>query len=89
MNDEVKDKSIPGDYKSEIIIYETVDGRITIDVRLEDETVWLTQEHMAKLFGKNKKTISEHIRNIFSEGELEEQVVIRKFRTTTRLPAPN
>lgn len=84
MNDEVKDKSIPGDHKSEIIIYETVDGRITIDVRLEDETVWLTQEHMAKLFGKNKKTISEHIRNIFSEGELEEQVVVRKFRTTTR-----
>lgn len=84
MNDEVKDKPAPGDHNSEIIIYQTVDGIITIDVRLEDETVWLTQEHMAELFGKNKKTISEHIRNIFSEGELDESVVIRKFRTTTR-----
>jgi hypothetical protein len=53
-------------------------------VRLKDETVWLAQDHMAELFGKNKKTISEHIRNIFNEGELEENVVVRKFRTTTR-----
>ncbi|MDA3896322.1 MAG: RhuM family protein [Desulfobacteraceae bacterium] len=44
----------------------------------------MAQDHMAELFGKNKKTISEHIRNIFNEGELEENVVVRKFRTTTR-----
>jgi hypothetical protein len=69
---------------SDILIYQTADGKIKIDVRLEDETVWLTQDHMAGLFGKSKKTISEHIRNIFSEGELDEQVVIRKFRTTTQ-----
>lgn len=69
---------------SGILIYQAADGKINIDVRLEDETVWLTQDHMAGLFGKSKKTISEHIRNIFSEGELEEQVVVRKFRTTTR-----
>ncbi len=69
---------------SEILIYQAADGKITIDVRLEDETVWLTQDHMAGLFGKSKKTISEHIRNIFSEGELDEQVVVRNFRTTTR-----
>ncbi len=48
------------------------------------KTVWLTQEHMAELFGKSKKTISEHIRNIFHEGELDESMVVRKFRTTTR-----
>ena len=60
------------------------DGKIKIDVRLEDETVWLPQDHMAELFGKSKKTISEHIRNIFSEGELDEQLVVWKFRTTTR-----
>ena len=70
--------------QSEILIYQNPDGEIRLDVRLEDETVWLTQAHMAELFGKSKKTISEHIRNIFSEGELVEEVVVRKFRTTTR-----
>ena len=69
---------------SEILIYQATDGKIKIDVRLEDETVWLTQDHMTWLFGKSKKTISEHIRNIFREGELDEQVVVRNFRTTTR-----
>jgi len=69
---------------SEILIYLNPDGKIKIDVRLEGETVWLTQEHMAQLFGKSKKTISEHIRNIFAEGELDEKLVVRKFRTTTR-----
>ena len=69
---------------SEMLIYQAPDGTIKIDVRLEDETVWLSQEHMAQLFGKSKKTISEHIRNIFEEGELDEQVVVRKFRITTR-----
>lgn len=69
---------------SDLLIYQAPDGTIKIDVRLEDETVWLTQEDMARLFAKSKKTISEHIRNIFDEGELDEQVVVRKFRTTTR-----
>jgi len=69
---------------SELLIYQAPDGQIKIDVRLEEETVWLTQAHMAELFGKSKKTISEHIRNIFKEGELDEKVVVRKFRTTTR-----
>ncbi len=67
---------------SELLIYQAPDGRIKIDVRLEDETVWLTQAHMAELFGKSKKTISEHIRNIFNEGELDEKAVVRNFRTT-------
>lgn len=69
---------------SEILIYQAPDGTINIDVRLENETVWLSQDQMAQLFGKSKKTISEHIRNVFDEGELAEQVVVRKFRTTTR-----
>ena len=69
---------------SQILIYEASDGQVRVDVRLEDETVWLTQEHMAVLFGKSKKTISEHINNIFKEAELNRNVVIRKFRTTTR-----
>jgi len=69
---------------SEILIYQNAEGEIRLDVRLEDETVWLTQAHMAELFGKSKKTISEHIRNVFNEGELDEKVVVRNFRTTTR-----
>jgi len=69
---------------SEILIYKNQDGNIKIDVRLEEETVWLTQSQMGQLFGKDKRTISEHIRNIFSEGELDENMVVRKFRTTTQ-----
>jgi len=69
---------------SEIIIYQNPDGNIKIDVRLEEETVWLTQDQMATLFGKAKSTINEHIKNVFAEGELEERVVVRKFRITTQ-----
>ena len=69
--------------KGEILIYEAPNGNIKIDVRLEDETVWLTQEQMSLLFGKGRSTITEHIRNVFAEGELQEEVVCRKFRHTT------
>jgi hypothetical protein len=69
---------------SEILIYKTEDGSTKIDVRLEDETVWLTQLQMSELFGKSKKTISEHIGNIFKEGELNENSVVRNFRTTVQ-----
>jgi len=69
---------------SEILIYQNPDGVIRLDVRLEDETVWLSQALMADLFGKSKKTISEHIQNIFKEGELNKEVVVRKFRTTSK-----
>ena len=68
--------------KGEFLLYQTADGDIRIDTRLEDETVWLTQAQMAELFGKSKKTISEHICNIFKDGELDENSVVRKFRTT-------
>ncbi len=64
---------------SQILIYQSPDGDVRIDVRLEEETVWLTQAHMAELFGKSKSTINEHIKNIFSEGELIEGPVMRKF----------
>jgi len=63
---------------SEILIYEN-DHR-QIEVRLQSETVWLTQRQMADLFGKNVRTISEHIRTIYATGELDEQATIRKFR---------
>jgi hypothetical protein len=67
---------------SNLILYQTEDGQTRIDVRLEDETVWLSQSQMCELFDKDKRTISEHIRNIFKEGELSEGSVVRKFRTT-------
>ena len=69
---------------SEIIIYQNNDGDIKLDVRLEEETVWLTQDQMASLFGKARTTITEHIQNVFKEGELNEEVVCRNFRHTTQ-----
>lgn len=69
--------------KGEILIYQNPQGNIKIDVRLKEETVWLTQEQMQLLFGKAKSTISEHIKNVFAEGELDEKVVVRNFRITT------
>jgi hypothetical protein len=66
----------------EIILYQNKEGTIKIDVRLEEETVWLTQAQMATLFGKDKRTISEHIINIFQEAELEQNSVVRNFRIT-------
>jgi hypothetical protein len=66
---------------SEIIIYQNQEGNIKIDVRLEEETVWLTQTQLCELFQKSKATVSEHLKNIFEEGELEPTSTVRKFRT--------
>jgi hypothetical protein len=66
----------------EIIIYQNKEGNIKIDVRLEDETVWLTQAQIATLLGKGRTTITEHIRHVFDEGELVENSVCRNFRHT-------
>jgi len=67
---------------SEIILYQTEDGTSKIEVRLENETVWLSQAQIGELFQKAKATISEHLKNVFEEGELQENSVVRKFRTT-------
>lgn len=67
---------------SNILIYQNQEGNIKIDVHLEKDTVWLTQAQMAQLFNKDKRTISEHISNIFKEGELNKNSVVRNFRTT-------
>ncbi len=69
---------------SELIIYESNDGNVRLDVNLEDETVWLSLEQMAKLFGRDKSVISRHIKNIFSEEELKKDQVVAKFATTTK-----
>ena len=65
-----------------IIIYQTEDGNTKIETRLEGETVWLTQAQLCELFQKSKSTISEHIKNIFDENELNANSVVRNFRTT-------
>lgn len=68
--------------KSEILLYQTEDGQTKIEVRLNEETVWLTLNQLVELFQKAKSTISEHIKNIFAEGELHEvEATVRKFRT--------
>ena len=65
---------------SEFILFKTEDEKISVDVRLENETVWLTQDQIAMLFDKSRSTITEHILNVFNEGELEENATCRKFR---------
>lgn len=67
---------------SNLIFYRSEDGKTKIEVHLIDETVWLSQAQMSELFGKDKRTISEHIQNIFKERELDENSVVRNFRTT-------
>ena len=68
--------------KGEIIIYTSEDGSISLDTKLENDTIWLTQKQMAELFDKNIRTVNEHINNIFKEGELDKSSVIRNFRIT-------
>jgi len=67
---------------SQILIYQAEDGQTRIEVQLQDETVWLTQKHMAELFQTSKQNIGQHLKNIFEEGELEESSVVKKFFTT-------
>jgi hypothetical protein len=69
----------PKESGGEFLLYQAEDGRIRIETRMQEETVWLTQDQMAQLFGKVKSTINEHIKNIFKEGELVEEHVMRKF----------
>ncbi len=68
--------------RGELIIYHTDDGKDRIECRLAGDTVWLSQALMGELFERSKRTISEHLRNIFTEGELDEISVVRNFRTT-------
>ena len=66
----------------EILIYQTDNGQTNIEVKIEDDTVWLTQQQLTELYQCSKTNISEHIKHIFEEGELDKDSVVRKFRTT-------
>jgi len=66
--------------RSELLLYQADDGQTRVQVRLEDETVWLTQRQMAELFQKSIPTINEHVQNIYEEGELQPEATLRNFR---------
>ena len=68
--------------EGEIILYQTEDGESRVDVRMVDETVWLSLNQMAELFQRDKSTISRHISNVFAEGELSREAVVANFATT-------
>ena len=67
--------------KSELILYQTEDNRTLIEVRLENETVWLSLNQLAELFQRDKSVISKHIRNVFEEGELQPEATVAKYAT--------
>ena len=69
------------DERGEIVIYQTEDGLAKLDVKMRGETVWLSLDQMALLFGRDKSTISRHIRNVFAEGELSEAATVANFAT--------
>ena len=68
--------------ENQIIIYKTKDGETEIDVKMQEETIWLSLDQMAELFQRDKSTISRHIKNIFNEGELKQNSVVANFATT-------
>ena len=70
------------EHYGEILIYQSEDGVTSINVKMQDETVWLTQQQLVELYQSSKANVSEHIKHIFEEGELDEESVVRKFRTT-------
>ena len=69
---------------NKILIYTDGSGLTKIDVRMTDDTLWLTQAQMCELYQTSKSNVSEHIKHIFEEGELDREVVVRKFRTTSQ-----
>ena len=68
----------------QFLIYQSEDGSTRVDVRLQEQSLWLSQKQLTELFGKAKGTISEHIKHIFEDGELEPAAVVRLFRTTAK-----
>lgn len=70
--------------KGQFLLYQTPDGNSQIEVKLQNDTVWLSLDQMAELFQRNKSTISRHIKNVLEDGELEEKEVVAFFATTTK-----
>jgi len=79
-----KTRNNPENSFTEFLLYTTQDNKVKVEIFLKDENIWLTQAQIAELFDKGRSTITEHITNIFKEGELDEKVVCRNFRHTTQ-----
>jgi len=73
----MSDQSVPA---SEFILYTTEDGSTRVECRFEEETIWLTQALLAELYGRDVRTINEHLKNLYGENELSAEATIRKFR---------
>lgn len=78
----MEDKKLPVAPEGEFVLFQSAEGRLHIECRFESETLWLSQAMICELYGKAKATISEHISHIFAEHELDENSVVRLFRTT-------
>lgn len=74
----------PASPAGEIVLYQTEDGRLRVECRFVDETLWLSQPLIAELFQKDIRTVNEHLQNLYAEGEIEAQATIRKFRIVRR-----
>lgn len=84
MNKEIGESRGAEDLGGEVLVYQTDDGKVKLDVRLVDETVWLTQQLMAELFQTSKQNISYHVQGIYDEGELKPEATVKKYLTVRR-----
>lgn len=84
MNKKYNENNIIKDGLTEFLLYTSPSGGVKIEAFLHNENIWLTQKRIAELFGKGRSTITEHLQNIFAEGELQEDLVSRNFRHTTK-----
>lgn len=80
LDKQTQDSELGAAAKGQFLVYQAEDGKLKLDVRFEDESVWLSQGLMAELFQKDVRTISEHIQNVYDEGELAPEATVRKFR---------
>ena len=78
----LQEKTIDMDKENKLILYKDEEGRVSVNTRFADEDVWLTQAQLVEIYQSSKSNISEHLTNIFADKELEQDAVVRKFRTT-------
>ena len=75
---------MPNKKENKLVLYKDDEGKLSVNTLFADEDVWLTQAQLAEIYKSSKSNISEHLRNIFNDNELDKEVVVRKFRTTTQ-----
>ena len=75
---------MPNKKENKLVLYKDDEGKLSVNTLFADEDVWLTQAQLAEIYKSSKSNISEHLKNIFNDNELDKEVVVRKFRTTTQ-----